>query len=1097
MASKRTYELELLLGARTSANYTNSINSAKRSLTSISNTAKRAATVITAAFAAVNVTAKIEDAVETYAGFEQAVANTSAIANASAAQYEQLSNAAKLAGRDTVYTAQESADALGYMALAGWDVNASTQALMPILRLASATGADLKTTSDLVTDSMSALGIGVNELDSYLDLLAETNNDANTTAEQLMEAMVKAGGSSRTLGADILDTTTALGILANNGLKGAEAGTALNAIFVRLAGNSTALKELDKLDVHLWDDQGKFIGFKEGLIEIKDAMSQLTDEEKSLSLKNVAGTNYYSQMSYLLEAVEESADGAGSAWDNLEEKAEDSAGALDKMYDKTTDTLEFAQKRWESAKDASKINFADTFSDGYKDTLNWMSDKLPEVTDAVTEFAEAHEKDIAKAFDKAQEVMGNAWEAVESGGAWLIKNKGAVISALKGVAGALIVGSAANKGASIISFIKELENPVAFAAGIGISAVVGGIVAVTSAIKEAKEAAVQANLEDHFGSISLSLEQLDYMARQIVGEESLRGVSTLLDALADTENTLESVTESWDKIQKESWQLNAGFTFDKDHSENYEATIENYITSVEQFAKDKGYEVHLAANLLFGQDSEESSEASEFFKGIEGELEGIGSELSTYLTNAMTDGILDMDEDAIVQEYLQKMNSISQKLAQAQSQAKIDVIENRYDGTDLDPESFIALQEDVSGYVQEITEGAESAFESAMTEYRYKQMTDTGYTDEMFDTDWTKAKLAELELESGAMLDGLSYINSAITSQYKDEMTAYGSDINAMIQETFSAIEYGEPAAKAMSSLVDGLTNDTNISTESRGALAELYEQLKPNAEKLEEIAEQYRQAGAAVPQSVLDGINEVAQIGALSGDYDAAWKIVAGSVANSEEYQSVIQQMADNGYLFDEVFAEEIKNNQTLINDSISQLHTSIDNYVDDTFASGFDTSADVRVTFNPSVAGIFPGKDGKTGIDWTSIWSKIPRNAEGGIYDKPLLTTFAEEGPEAAIPLDGSKRAKGLLMEAADRLGMLGTGKVQTMADSFSGENATNYSESRSTTIPIYYSPQITITGNASQDDVSKALSINMDELRAMIEKINEEKARVSFAH
>lgn len=605
-----------------------------------------------------------------------------------------------------------------------------------------------------------------------------------------------------------------------------------------------------------------------------------------------------------------------------------------------------------------------------------------------------------------------------------------------------------------------------------------------------------------------------------------------------------------------SWQLNAGFTFDEDHSESYGAAIENYISSVEQFAKDKGYEVHLAASLLFGEDSGEIDGVDEFFRGVQGELERIGGKLSSYLTKAMKDGITDI-EDAEIQNYLQKMNEITEKLTQAQAQAKIDTMKNRYDGTDLDVESFIALQEDVGGYIQEIIEGAEAAYESSMTQYRYRQMTDESYTDEMFAADQKKAKLAELDLESGAVLEGLSFTNDAITTQYKDKFETYCSDISAMVEETFSSIEYGEPAAKAMSSLVEGLMSDGNVSAEARGALAELYEQLKPNAEQLEQIAEKYRQAGAEVPQSILDGINEIAQIGAISGDYDAAWRVIADSVANNQEYQGIIDQMAENGYIFDEVFATEIKNNTALINNEIRDLHTDVQSYIDTTFADGFDASAEVRLTLNPSITSAISGKSEKSGIDWSSIWNNLPHNAEGGIYDKPLITTFAEEGPEAAIPLDGSTRAKELLMEAADRLGILGsgreqsaadsfttrtadqsnstmlrrtaytqealealvpdtskrakgvlaetadrlgsfeTGKVQSVADSLAGGTTSNHSESHSTTIPIYYSPQITIMGSASQGDVASALSINMEELRVMIEEINAEKARVSFAY
>ena len=122
MAAKTTYMLEVMLGASTASSYRSNLNKAANSLQSLSSTASRVATAITAAFAAVNITRAIGDAVETYVEFEQEMANTAAISGATAAQYEQMEEAALAAGRSTVFTATESASALGYMSLAGWDV---------------------------------------------------------------------------------------------------------------------------------------------------------------------------------------------------------------------------------------------------------------------------------------------------------------------------------------------------------------------------------------------------------------------------------------------------------------------------------------------------------------------------------------------------------------------------------------------------------------------------------------------------------------------------------------------------------------------------------------------------------------------------------------------------------------------------------------------------------------------------------------------------------------------------------------------------------------------------------------------------------------
>ncbi len=114
---------------------------------------------------------------------------------ASAEELQQLEKAARDAGATTDKSARDAADALKYMALAGWDVETSQKALMPVLKLSSAAGIELGKTSDLVTDSMSSLGLTVDELNRYLDVVSLTQSKANTSAEGMMEAYVKAGGT--------------------------------------------------------------------------------------------------------------------------------------------------------------------------------------------------------------------------------------------------------------------------------------------------------------------------------------------------------------------------------------------------------------------------------------------------------------------------------------------------------------------------------------------------------------------------------------------------------------------------------------------------------------------------------------------------------------------------------------------------------------------------------------------------------------------------------------------------------------------------------------------------------------------------------------
>ncbi|MBR3994797.1 MAG: phage tail tape measure protein [Clostridia bacterium] len=388
-SSKKTeYEIALLVGGKVQASFGNSIKDVNNSFDSMTNMAKSAAKMVTAAFATVQVGQFIGDAVETYSSFEQAMANTAAIARASETDFERLEEAALEMGKATTKTATEASEALGYMALAGWSVDDSITALEPVLRLSEATQMDLATCSDLVTDSMSALGLSIDELSGYLDVCTAANNNANTTAEALMEALIGCGGAAKTVGVDITDTATALGVLANNGTKGAEAGTALNSMLVRMTSKDAAITAMEALGVSAFDAAGNFIGLEEVLVDLQQALSTLSAEEQAAYMSKIAGTNYYTEMSYLLDAVAESADGTASAWDSLSGALENSDGALMNMAATVTDTLSTSFQILNSATEDAQIHLVDAFGDDLKDIILDLAAFIPELTENFVKFAD-------------------------------------------------------------------------------------------------------------------------------------------------------------------------------------------------------------------------------------------------------------------------------------------------------------------------------------------------------------------------------------------------------------------------------------------------------------------------------------------------------------------------------------------------------------------------------------------------------------------------------------------------------------------------------------------------------------------------------------
>lgn len=281
-------------------------------------------------------------AIKTGADFEKSMSGLAATAgiDAGSEQYQSLENAAREMGRATSKSAAESADALQYMALAGWSVEDSIKGLPSILHLSEASGMELARTSDMVTDTMSALGISINELPGYLDVVAKAQNTTNQSAEQLMEAYLGVGGTLKSLGVSTEESATALGVLANRGTKGSEAGTALNAIMVNLTtGAGQAGKAMEALGVSAFDSEGNFIGLKATLEKVNEATKGMTQEERNAALAAIGGKQHLDSLQKLMAGLNDTTADGTQEWAAITEGLKDAGGALEEMRNRKVDNL--------------------------------------------------------------------------------------------------------------------------------------------------------------------------------------------------------------------------------------------------------------------------------------------------------------------------------------------------------------------------------------------------------------------------------------------------------------------------------------------------------------------------------------------------------------------------------------------------------------------------------------------------------------------------------------------------------------------------------------------------------------------------------------
>lgn len=1122
-SSKKTeYEIAIQVGGKVAASFGNSVQNVNSGFDSMTNMAKSAAKMIAGAFAAVKVGQFVTDAVEVYSEFEQSMANTAATANATRAEYEQLEAAAREMGKATTKTAAEASDALGYMMLAGWNVNDAISGLEPVLRLSEATQMDLATCSDLVTDSMSALGLSVDDLTGYLDICTMANNKANTSAEALMEAFIGCGGTARTAGANLNDTATALGILANNGTKGAEAGTALNSMLVRMTSKDVAINAMKELGVAVFDDAGEFRGLQVVLSETQKALSNLTAEEQASYMSKIAGTNYYTEMSYLLDAVSEKADGTATAWDSLSASLDDSDGALMNMANTVTDTLQGAFARLDSAADDAKISLADAFSDDLKGMINGLAEFIPTLTQKFIDFSTKAGPKISKAFKTIQKGAGDAWKVISNIGGWILDNFDAVQVAIVGIGSAIAAYKVINGIIGMVNAFKSMSlvrtNPWLLVL-VGVAA---AIVGIATAIKTAEKQAAKSNLAEHFGDIALSMEEISEAADYLIRTEGLTKVEESLAAFGELDGIADSMQDSINAINKMNWKVSIGMELSADEQDSYKAEIENYIAQAQAYVEQERYALDIGFSAMSDLDPDESNAVDkirQFYENKQGELSELGVKLSDAVTEAFADGFLDIDEANKIAELQAQMANIEKALATSDFDAQLKVMELQYSGAELDAESFQALQEELAAQ----TEAAAASFEESLQKnLAAAKVTFDGGGMNLEEYNTAVNAFYEEYLSAVSELEGksLDFQINTIMQQYSDDVDAFRENMNEVMAE-FSDDAYSwdwtERPVIMMDAMVQSLY-DNDISKDTKQAIAMLLESMQPSVEQMEALKKQYEDLGMEIPKSIQETLANADLLGAMTaydklwgtgGDVESVWKVAQGYIVNEADYEEIEQTLRGYGWELPEAVAEELETAQTeTLAPAIDGMYAYSNDYLNEQFSQGFDVSTDVNVTLNPIItnaaaAAINIATAAANAAKSTGAAAGIGGHAEGGIFDRPHVAWFAEDGPEAAIPLDGSSNAISLWERVGKLLGVFDGGTAAGQGEelyngvtNYQTTNDNSASDESTDSRQFVFSPQIEIKGNASREDVEEALNISMEQFRELMEQYIAEKARVSFA-
>lgn len=992
------------------------------------------------------------------ANFEEQMSAVQAVSMSSNEDILRLNEMAKELGASTKFSATEVGQGFEYMAMAGWKTEDMLGGISGVLDLAAASGEDLGEVSDIVTDAMTAFGLGADQAGRFADVLAMASSNANTNVSMMGETFKYVAPVAGALGYGIEDTAVAIGLMANSGIKASQAGTALRSMFTRLSTQpKDAQKAMDVLNLSLTDSDGNMKSFMELMQDMRAGFSGMSEIKQADIAAKLGGQEAMSGILAMVNASDED-------FEKLTASINDSAGAAEKMAGIRLDNLKGDITILRSAAEGFGIELYENLNGPAREIVQDGTEFIGDMTKEISTKVPTAKRKISEFADSMRDLQG----PVLSVGGWFLDNPGAITGPIVGIGSALAAYKVATGVSSLATALGALH-PAGMAI-LALGGIAGVITGIGTSVKKAAAEAKKANLNAHFGNIALSLEDLQAAASNVVRNQELDKIRESIAAMSEAEGIADDIQAATEELNRMNWKVSVGMELTEVEQEAYREEVENYISSTQEYLTERQYAVNLAVGVLTDDDLEGNNivdKVNQFYQGKMDELADIGADMQRTINDAFNDGLLDVDEIAAITELQNQMANIRNSLTGAEYDANMELLSTKYSFGDMDAESFKNFQAELQEYTETATGEYDRAYAEAVTSARLMMQDGKIMQDEYNDMEAEFRRnymknIGEIQAKAADVQ------SQTIMEQYAGEIS--GIDIEKGIQDVLQdRLEYidlygKENAGYAFDSERIYKDMDFGLDRSTRAALEDRWEYLKPQWEQMRRTAEQYSAVGEEIPKAIVEGMNNAEVIGVLAGDMDVLYTRMGEEAQNSEEYSGLLRNMLDQGTYIPEQIAAGIRSNKQVVIDALNEI-----------MAVGVD------------VSGVSPAASkGKT---VTAVG-----HAEGGIFDRPHLAWIAEAGySEAAIPIDGSQNAIDLWLKTGELLGMDGlTGGESPVSENM--EEAV-YSGAGNIELHIDNSRVITITGNASKDDIEEALENDADEFDRMMQEWMARNRRLKF--
>ncbi|MBQ9302027.1 phage tail tape measure protein [Butyrivibrio sp.] len=425
-----------------------------------------------------------EYSIEAGSSFEAGMDKVAAISGATGEDLERLTEKAKEMGATTMFSATESAEALQYMAMAGWKADQMIAGLPAIMNLAAASGDDLATVSDIVTDDLTAFGLAAEDAGHFADVLAAASSNANTNVSLMGETFKYAGAVAGAMGYDVEDLAVATGLMANAGIKASNAGTALRSVITRMAKpTKESYQAMQDLGISLTDNEGQMYSFMEIMEQMRDGFADLTEAEKAEEAAMLAGKTGMSGLLSIVNASE-------ADFNKLCEAIENCDGAAEEMAATMQDNLKGKVTILQSALEGLGISVYDVFSEDLKGGVEAATEAVERLHDSVengdigvslNKMSDALEDMITAAVDLGEDVLPVLIDAFT----WIIDHGGLVAGTIGGILAFKTTMDVATAAVSAFNAVMAANPYVLIAAGI--AALTGALIGLSSEIESDEE----------------------------------------------------------------------------------------------------------------------------------------------------------------------------------------------------------------------------------------------------------------------------------------------------------------------------------------------------------------------------------------------------------------------------------------------------------------------------------------------------------------------------------------------------------------------------------------------------------------------------------